>query len=84
MEANIFPKPEVENELANYVLLRLYTDGEGPVYEKHQQMEQELYGTVALPYYGVLTADGDSIASFPGLTRNVQEFVDFLKKAQQN
>ncbi|MEO7672884.1 MAG: cytochrome c biogenesis protein CcdA [Pyrinomonadaceae bacterium] len=84
MEANIFVKPEVETELKNFVLSSLYTDGEGEIYEKQQQMEQDMFGTVALPFYAVIDADGKTIATFPGLTRNVAEFVDFLKKAQEN
>ncbi|MEP7075642.1 MAG: cytochrome c biogenesis protein CcdA [Acidobacteriota bacterium] len=82
MEANVFTKKEVESELDKFVLARLYTDGEGDVYEQQQQMEQEMFGTVALPYYAIVSPDGKTIASFPGLTRNVPEFVDFLKKAQ--
>ena len=82
MEGNIFPKKEVEAELSKFVLARLYTDGDGEVFERQQQMEQDLLGTVALPVYAVVTPDGKVISSFPGLTRNVQEFVDFLKKAQ--
>jgi thiol:disulfide interchange protein len=82
MEANIFPKPEVEAELKKFVLSSLYTDGEGEIYEKQQAMEQEMFGTVALPFYAIVDGDGKTIATFPGLTRNAQEFVDFLKKGQ--
>ncbi len=84
MEANVFVKPEVEAELKKFVLSSLYTDGEGEIYEKQQQMEQDRFGTVALPFYAVVDADGKTVATFPGLTRNVAEFVDFLKKAQEN
>jgi thiol:disulfide interchange protein DsbD len=84
MEANIFPKAAVTDELNKYVLLRLFTDGEGEVYERQQLMEQEMFGTVALPYYAVVSADGKSVSTFPGLTRNSEEFVDFLRKSQQN
>jgi thiol:disulfide interchange protein DsbD len=84
MEANVFVKPEVEAELKKFVLSSLYTDGEGEIYEKQQKMEQDMFGTVALPFYAVVDADGKTIATFPGLTRNVPEFVDFLKKAQEN
>lgn len=84
MEANVFSKKEVEDELNKFVLLRLYTDGDSDLYARQQQMEQDMFGTVALPYYAVLSPDGNVIASFPGLTRNVQEFVDFLKKANEN
>lgn len=84
MEANIFVKPEVETELKTFVLSSLYTDGDGEIYEKQQKMEQDMFGTVALPFYAVVDANGKTIATFPGLTRNSQEFVDFLKKAQEN
>lgn len=84
MEANVFVKPEVEAELKKFVLSSLYTDGEGEIYEKQQKMEQDMFGTVALPFYAVVDANGRTIATFPGLTRNVTEFVDFLKKAQEN
>ena len=84
MEANVFVKPEVEAELKKFVLASLYTDGEGEIYEKQQKMEQDMFGTVALPFYAVIDADGKTIATFPGLTRNVPEFVDFLQKAEKN
>ena len=47
-------------ELARYVRVRLYTDGRGEPYRGFQQMEQTLFGTVALPYYAMLTPDGDA------------------------
>ena len=84
MEANVFPKKEVEDELKKFVLVRLYTDGNGEVYEKQQLMEQERFGTVALPFYAVVDGNGKTIGSFPGLTRNVPEFVEFLRKSQDN
>ncbi|MEO6050763.1 MAG: cytochrome c biogenesis protein CcdA, partial [Pyrinomonadaceae bacterium] len=84
MEANVFPKKEVEAELNKFILVHLYTDGEGEIYERQQQMEQDIFGTVALPFYAVVDGDGRTVSSFPGLTRNVSEFVDFLKKAQEN
>jgi len=84
MEANIFPKPDVKAEMSKFVLSSLYTDGDGEIYEKQQAMEQEMFGTVALPFYAVVDGDGKVIGTFPGLTRSPQEFVDFLKKAQEN
>jgi thiol:disulfide interchange protein DsbD len=84
MEANVFPKPEVEAELQKFILASLYTDGEGEIYERQQKLEQDKFGTVALPFYAVVEADGTTIATFPGLTRNVPEFVGFLKSAQKD
>ncbi len=84
MEANMFTRPEVKAEMEKFVLVSLYTDGDGEIYERQQQMEQDMFGTVALPYYAVVDQNGKVIASFPGLTRNAQEFVDFLQKANEN
>jgi thiol:disulfide interchange protein DsbD len=47
-------------------------------------MEQETFGTVALPFYAVMDTDGKPLATFPGLTRSTAEFVDFLQEAKQN
>ena len=81
MEANVFTKKEVEAEMSKFVLARLYTDGGGEVYERQQKMEQDAYGTVALPFYAIVDGGGKTVATFPGLTRNVPEFVEFLRKA---
>jgi thiol:disulfide interchange protein DsbD len=84
MEANIFPQANVRDALEQFVLLRLYTDGEGEIYERQQQFEQDLFGTVALPYYAIIDAETKPIATFPGLTRSTGEFIDFLNKGKQN
>ena len=78
MEANMFPRPEVRDALERYVRVRLYTDGDGPLYEKHQQFQAERFKTVALPYYAVMTADGTTLATFAGLTRKPEQFLAFL------
>ena len=80
MEANMFPRPDVTRELARYVRVRLYTDGRGEIYRRFQQMEQEWFGTVALPYYAVLTPAGEPVVSFGGLTRDSTEYLRFLRK----
>jgi thiol:disulfide interchange protein DsbD len=84
MEANVFVKKEVEAEMAKFVLTRLYTDGEGAVYERQQQYQEKNFETVALPFYAILEPDGKTVSTFGGLTRNTPEFVDFLQKAQKN
>jgi thiol:disulfide interchange protein len=82
METNMFPRDDVRRELERFVRVRLYTDGDGELYQKQQQMQQEKFKTVALPYYAVLEADGTTVATFPGLTRDPAEFVQFLRQAQ--
>ena len=84
MEANVFPKKEVEAEMSKFVLARLYTDGDGEIYERQQQFQEQTFKTVALPFYAILDGNGKTVSTFPGLTRNVPEFVDFLRKAEEN
>ncbi len=79
MEANMFPRPEVSRELAKFVRVRLYTDGAGELFERQQKMQQDKFGTVALPYYAILRPDGMPVATFPGLTRDTGEFLTFLR-----
>ena len=82
MEANMFTKDSVRQEMDKFIRVRLYTDGEGPVFEKQQAMQQEKFGTVALPFYAVVDGSGNILGGFPGLTRNESEFVGFLKSEQ--
>jgi thiol:disulfide interchange protein DsbD len=82
MEANIFNRPDVGAELGQFVLARLYTDGEGEIYERQQAFQEQTFGTVALPLYAVIDADGKVRETFMGLTRNPTEFIAFLHRAR--
>ena len=84
MEANMFTKPAVKAELAKFVRSRLYTDGEGEPYEGYQKMQEQRFGTVALPLYAIITPTGRIIATFEGLTRSEEEFMAFLQKSGGN
>ncbi|MGI8554759.1 MAG: thioredoxin family protein, partial [Pyrinomonadaceae bacterium] len=79
MEANMFSRKEIGGEFEKYVLVRLYTDGEGEPYEGFQKMQQDKFKTVALPFYVILDANGNPQKTFAGLTRNPAEFAAFLK-----
>lgn len=83
MEANMFTKPEVSRELARYVRLRLYTDGRGEQYLRFQNLQRDMFGTVALPYYAVLAPGGVPVVAFGGLTRDSAQFVAFLQRGLQ-
>ena len=79
MEANMFRGRRSASSCAKFVLVRLYTDGEG-----------EIYQTAAAPAAGEVQ-DGRAavlrrgerrrqpVASFPGLTRDPAKFVGFLQ-----
>jgi thiol:disulfide interchange protein DsbD len=80
MEANVFSKPEVDSLLGQFVLVKLYTDGDGAVYEQNQKFEETRFGTIALPMYAVMSAQDQTVAVFSkGMTRNIAEFATFLK-----
>lgn len=80
----MFVLPDVRAEMDKFVLVSLYTDGEGDVYERQQQFQQDTFQTVALPFYAIFDNDGKAVATFPGLTRKPEEFIDFLRKASEN
>lgn len=80
MEANVFPEPAVQALFENFVLVHLYTDGQGEVYEQNRSLQQSKFGTVALPFYAIVTPQGDELARFPGMTRDRERFRKFLRK----
>jgi thiol:disulfide interchange protein DsbD len=80
MEANIFPKPDVHALLAQYVRVQLYTDGRGDEHKRNREFQESQFGTVALPFYAIVAPDGQTIAQFPGMTRDKTLFVKFLDK----
>ena len=79
MEANILAKSEIKKLLNNYVLVKLYTDG-GENHRKKRQYEIDKFGTAAQPFYAILDGTESEIARFPGMTRNIDEFIEFLNK----
>jgi thiol:disulfide interchange protein len=83
MEANMFTRPDVQRELRQYVLVRLYTDGEGEIYQRQQQLQQTMYRTVALPFYAVVDGSGRPVVNFPGLTRDPAQFIAFLQQGRK-
>ena len=80
MESNVFTRPEVRKRLAQFVLVRLYTDGPELEHEENLRFEEERFGTIALPYYAVMSPQDEIIVTFPGLTRVVEDFVGFLDR----
>jgi thiol:disulfide interchange protein DsbD len=81
MEANMFPRAEVERELEKFVRVRLFTDGEDESNARQQKMQEEKFNTVALPLYAVVDPDGNTRGQFLGMTRKSDEFIAFLTGA---
>ncbi|HXF23035.1 MAG TPA: cytochrome c biogenesis protein CcdA [Gemmatimonadaceae bacterium] len=78
MEANMFTRPEIKVAMNRFVLARLYTDGDGDMYDRQQQMQQQRFGTIALPLYAIVDPDGKTLTTFAGLTRSPNDFLSFL------
>jgi thiol:disulfide interchange protein DsbD len=78
MKANMFTRPEIRSAMQGFVPVDLYTDGTDEASRLNQEFEQKTFGTIAIPYYAIFDADGKLLATFPGLTRNPQEFLAFL------
>jgi thiol:disulfide interchange protein DsbD len=83
MESNIFTQEPVRRAFEQLVLIRLFTDGEGPVFERNQRFQEERFGTVALPLYAILSPDGETRATHVGIARDVRQFVEFLERARE-
>jgi thiol:disulfide interchange protein DsbD len=78
MEANMFTRPEIKVAMNGYVLARLYTDGDGAMYEQQQVLQQQRFGTIALPLYAIVDPDSKIVTTFAGLTRSPNDFLSFL------
>ena len=79
MKANMFPRPEIQAALKDLVMVDLYTDGTDAESEKNQRLEDRKFGTASIPFYALMDADQNVIATFPQLTRNPREFLAFLE-----
>jgi thiol:disulfide interchange protein DsbD len=79
MESNIFTRKDVKALFEEFVLVRLYTDGRGKVYDRNRVFQESRFGTVALPLYVTMSFDDEQLTTFPGLTRKPEEFLRFLR-----
>jgi len=67
-------------ELDQFVLSRLYTDGEGEMYRATAAFQSRLFGTVALPLYASWMEEVRS--TFTGLTRDRRNSSHFFSRAR--
>ncbi|MGH9935097.1 MAG: protein-disulfide reductase DsbD family protein, partial [Blastocatellia bacterium] len=84
MEKNMFPDPLVKKELDRFVLAELFTDRETAAHqvedEKNAERQSTQFGSAALPLYAIISPGEKTLAVFPSLTRNKQEFIGFLQR----
>ncbi|MBU3915645.1 thioredoxin family protein, partial [bacterium] len=80
MEQNILSRKEIHRQLTDkFILARLFTDG-GEDASRNLKLQIEMFKTVALPLYVILSKDGVPQRQFSGISINPEEFLDFLLK----
>ena len=82
MENNVLPHPEVVGQLDNFVPVELFTDGTDAKSVQFNQYQQQKFGTVAIPYYAVVTPDGQIQGRLEGLERDPSKFAGFLRDSR--
>ncbi len=78
MEREMFPRPQVSSLLEEYVRVKLYIDDRERGAER-RAFQAENFGTVTMPYYVVMTPDGEVLGE-EAYTTNVDQFVRFLER----
>ena len=82
MKANLFTRPEITEQMKKFVLVDLYTDGTDEASLRNQEMQDGKYKTIAIPFYAIVKpTEGNTVATFAGLTRDPAEWTTFLSKA---
>lgn len=80
MKANMFARPEIATALEKFILVELYTDGTDEESEQNQQLQEQKFSTVSIPFYAIVDPSEKIVATFPRLTRNPSEFLSFLNQ----
>jgi thiol:disulfide interchange protein DsbD len=83
MKANMFPRPEIAAAVNDLVVVELYTDGVDEASQKNQQLQLDRFGTVAIPYYAVVSPDETVLGEFAGSTKDAEAFLAFLTAGRQ-
>ncbi len=84
MKTNMFPRPEIASAVDGLVVVELYTDGIDDATDANQALQLERFKTAAIPYYAIVTPDGETLGEFPGSTKNTEEFLEFLEKGAKS
>lgn len=78
-EKNVFPRPEVQAALGGYIRVQLYTDG-GKDGSKNQKLEQDKFGDVALPLYGIIDPQTGNVVDKVAGVISPGSFTQFLAR----
>ncbi len=80
MEEGILPRPEIAEHITRFVPVELYTDRDLPEDRAASELQRKLFGTVAVPFYAVVTPEGEILGTFPGSTNDAAEFLAFIER----
>ncbi|HWA83273.1 MAG TPA: thioredoxin family protein, partial [Fimbriimonadaceae bacterium] len=58
IETNVFPQPEVKDELNKFVLAKLFTDEQTPESDANQRLQVKMSNVNTLPLYVVVSPEG--------------------------
>ena len=78
MEENVLNTEEVKKELSRYILVELFTDRGTEKDDANQEFEEKKFGTNGIPYYAILDKNDKILSSHLGITRDSDEFINFL------
>jgi hypothetical protein len=78
MESTVLVDSEVESEVARFVSIKLYTDGNPVEAERNQKLQKETFNSVALPFFAFYDSTGQLAKTFQG-TAGKQQFLDLLR-----
>ena len=84
MESNMFPRPEIAAALKDFVRVELFTDTDDKAADENQKLELSKFNTIASPFYAILDANENVIATFPGRTTDAKEYLTWLQKAARS
>jgi thiol:disulfide interchange protein len=82
MEAGVFPKPEVRDELSKFVKVELFTDRETPESRRYQELQAQRFGQTTLPLYVVLRPQDESKVAESSYNADPKAFAEFLRNAR--
>lgn len=80
MESNMFPREDIRSLMDKMVKVKLYTDRKTEPYITNKQFQQDMFGSINLPLYAIMTPDEELIET-KAFTRDEIEFRDFLQNA---
>ncbi|MBI2899454.1 MAG: hypothetical protein HYY17_04675 [Planctomycetes bacterium] len=80
MEATVFPRPEVRQELDKFAYVKLYVDKPEPEGSRNKKLRDGRFKSNDLPLYLVLDENGEELARLNFAERDPRKFLAFLRE----